>query len=661
MADDSWTHAFNVYTIKCLHRNAKSAVATIELKVDEAIGFRYSFSIEAYITELSFQIEFVILLAMATPVADIFSFKNKNKKCWPTVRTELTAMALEAFENGETEKGIFYESKALYCEFIANQVYHNSRGNRNIDDFTLTNVIKPDNEPDIFLNYVAQKKIGFSSCNEEDQNKNENSECSDDVGVQKLFEKCNQLPAEWNVVQLAKSFIKCTPYGTTRDIHSEPTPISITLFRHPLSKQMDNKPLNVHFEFGDEATGILAAAYELFEVTFKEYDATFHNKNVQQRIKTQLSEIISNIKRWLGPWVVFFTGKIKGEAGQQMESKLFDQIDKFATKNGVNRSEQKLLLKLASRRIDLLDSHTIKVAAENIADTLKQYSAIEAFLANIKLSFENKSYSYYPCILILDEYLDKIPWEMFAPNEEIARFSSIYLLFDIYDDYKNDISDGYLKIRAKTGNALINPGVDTKLADMEKRITDFVSKWTPDWKQTVGDTPVPSFVNELYASADVFFYAGHGPSLQFADINGLVNVKTKTIMLLFGCESNAIKLHGPLAGPTSTHLTLHNCKCPAIYGANSIISDIWSDMWSITLLRYWIPSTQSRSFKPILIGDDHQKLFLPVQQKFDNKTEPSILRIAAEIRQLPGLLLRMKAAFVYRGFPMYNILAESWA
>lgn len=81
-------------------------------------------------------------------------------------------------------------------------------------------------------------------------------------------------------------------------------------------------------------------------------------------------------------------------------------------------------------------------------------------------------------------------------------------------------------------------------------------------------------------------------------------------------------------------------------------------MVSITLIGYWIPSQLPRPFKPILISEDVQKQFYPLHKKMGSKAEPSILRIAAELRQLTGILLRMRAAFVYRGLPMYNILAE---
>lgn len=495
------------------------------------------------------------------------------------VRCQLVARALDAFEKGETEKGIFYESKSLYCGFLANKAYRNDEENQQIDDFTTSDAIKiqPEQKKDLLIDFVTQKMAGCDFRDKMDQinnnNDNRKTTCSDEAGVKELFDKCAQLPAEWNVVQIARSSVKHAAYGTKRDIHSEPGLISVTLFRHSLSEQMNNKPLNIHLDFQGEAAGLLAQAYELYEISFKDYGKRFHHPDVQRTVNNGMAKLVSDLKTWLGPWAVLFTGKIKGDAGKKMEKEIFAAVNEFVDRNNEIRLDQKLLLSLVSRRIDLLDSHTVKLAAEHIADNYPQYLAISKFLAGIKSSFKFVNYSYYPVIFITDEYLDKIPWEILVPDEEIARFSSIYLLLDVYDDYKNDISDGYLKVRVDTGNALINPGVDTKLGDMEKRITDFVSKWAPHWNRTVAGTPDPSIINELYASADVFFYAGHGSSLQFAADIG--NMKTKSILLLFGCESNAIKLQGLSAEPTSPHLTLHNSKCPAVFGGNSIISDLW--------------------------------------------------------------------------------------
>lgn len=573
------------------------------------------------------------------------------------VRNELVMKSWDAFCNGDTEKGIFYESKASYCGFIANRMYGDE--NQKIDSSTLSDAIaiQPERKQDHLLKYVTQKMAGIDC---EMEGNNNNAISSDDDDAKALFEKCTQLPMEWNVVQLAKSNVAHTAYGTKKDIYSESRPISVTLFRHSLSEQTDNKPLNVHLDFEDaESKNILANAYQLYECTFKTYTTNFHDPGVQKKINTELPTVLSQLKLWLGPWIVLFSGKIKGDAGKQIENDIFAACTKFTTKIDKFRSEQSLLLALISRRIDLLNCDTIKEAAEHIADTKSQYFAIVKFLSGIKTTYKFDNHSYYPCILILDEFLDKMPWEMLIPAEEITRFSSIYLLFDLYDEYKHDISDGYLKIQVNTGNALINPGVDTRLGDMEKRINNFVSKWMPHWKRSVGGTPEPSAINDMYAGADVFYYAGHGSSFQFAEPTELNKMKTNAIMLLFGCESNAIKLQGLVTEPTAPHLSLHSAKCPAIFGAMCIISDVWTDMISISMLRHWIPSKTPANWKPSLISAEVQKCFEPMRDKLGYTSEPNLLRIISVLRQLDGITLRMRAAFIYRGLPVYNVLAEA--
>lgn len=590
---------------------------------------------------------------MAAHIDDAFSCENKSSQCWPRVRFDYISKALDAHGDGDTEKGIYYETKALCCGYLANKAYSSNGGTQGIDVNTLSDAveIRPDKAEDRLIKFVTEKmnaaKISATHVTHP-------STIVDDM--QKLYDKCAQLPREWNVVQLVKAGVKHTAYGTKRDVCMEPAPISITLFRHALSDKMNDKPLHVHLTLTDD---VWTAAYELFEVTFKAIGAKFHDPGIQRKIKSDLPKLISNIKTSLGPWITFFTGKIKGADGRKIESEILAAVNAFVATNVNYTPDQKLLLSLVSRRIDLLDSITINAAAEHIASTSEQFAAISKFLAGIKTTYKFDKCSYYPCILIIDEYLDKIPWELFAPREEIARFSSIYTLFDMYDEYKSNISDGYLKVRVATGTAVINPDKDEKLNSMEERIDNFISLWLPKWDRTVGGAFDAARMNELYATGDAFFYAGHGSSLQFVDATAIDSIKTKSILFLFGCESNAIKLQGLVAEPTSAHLRLCNSKCPAICGANYVITDSWTDMISIGIMSSWIPSKKSQFKKPILMSKEIQDIFEPLLSQTRQRPEPSVLRIMAEIRELSGIILRMRAAFIYRGLPMYNILAES--
>lgn len=137
------------------------------------------------------------------------------------------------------------------------------------------------------------------------------------------------------------------------------------------------------------------------------------------------------------------------------------------------------------------------------------------------------------------------------------------------------------------------------------------------------------------------------------------------------------------------HMQLHAAKCPFIMGALCIITDLWTDVLSVLILMRWIPSDQKKVWTPqnvsgtffhlvssfefistfsinaknIWIRNSIGSLGVKdrIQKIIDSSqgiSEPSILAIMASARQETGFAVRMRAAIVCRGLPVYNILAE---
>lgn len=109
------------------------------------------------------------------------------------------------------------------------------------------------------------------------------------------------------------------------------------------------------------------------------------------------------------------------------------------------------------------------------------------FLSDLKSKTKcSQNFEYYPCILIIDEILDPIPWEMILPSQEYTRIPSIYVFFDLCDKFKHKfkhkISDGYLELNVKIGFTLINRNKDEKLEDMCQRMSNYSNDNLPNWK-----------------------------------------------------------------------------------------------------------------------------------------------------------------------------------
>lgn len=147
------------------------------------------------------------------------------------------------------------------------------------------------------------------------------------------------------------------------------------------------------------------------------------------QIQTKLVDDMSN---WLGAWITLFCGKIKGAAGRKFEQEIFQQVDNFCNSISDITEDQRCMLSLIARRIDLIANDKIEQAAREITTTTEQYECITLFLTELKKNTIFKGFEYYPCILIVDEILDGLPWEMVLTTQQFTRVHSIYLLFDLY-------------------------------------------------------------------------------------------------------------------------------------------------------------------------------------------------------------------------------------
>lgn len=125
-------------------------------------------------------------------------------------------------------------------------------------------------------------------------------------------------------------------------------------------------------------------------------------------------------------------------------------------------SRQRVLLSLVARRTDLLTADLLKEAAVQIAETMDQYNELNAFLQQFVVPTKDlaplSSFAYYSTTIVMDELVDYIFWEMVVPSQEICRMSSMAILFKLYDTYAAQIQGGYLRIKAKKGLVLCNPG-----------------------------------------------------------------------------------------------------------------------------------------------------------------------------------------------------------
>lgn len=589
--------------------------------------------------------------------------KNLSEKCWPATRSKLLKKSVIAHLHGDKMKSIFYETKALCIGYMTNNIDISDGKKKIINHDAFGDLISVEvKKENALLDFVTAKisDVKLVEC-DENESPEEFSEHEVAAGIKEMLEKCSKLPKEWNVLQVTKMTGDYSAFASKKESASKTAPIKFTLFGYDQLHRVDNEPFTFYLSFENDNT-VFSTAFELYQEIFKEYGNNSAADTYQQYIKkllTELSKLIEEMKLWLGPWVTLFSGKIKNHnGGVAFEKKICEQVDAFCDEQKTLAVDQIILLNIVARRLDLLTSENIKQAASDIAKTKEEFKDIMKFLAKLKTTSFRTKYDYYPCILILDELLDTFPWEMVIPCQEITRFSSLYLLFDLYDKYKDDISDGYLRMHVKTGNVLINPNDDPKLDSMTKRMTDFFNYWTPHWKRLERKPPTDNEITDLLTTAETYVYCGHGSSFQYMNHPEIEQCSTKSVMFLFGCESAALKLRGLVSEAAAIHLTLHAIKCPAIFGSISIISDIWADMVAIRVLTQWIPSEQKKAWSAVHVTEEVKNRVKNILDNIDGKRQPSLLANAVEIRCEHNFALRMRAAMICRGLPVYNLSVE---
>lgn len=416
---------------------------------------------------------------------------------------------------------------------------------------------------------------------------------------------------------------------------------------------MVTKKLKIFFQ-------IFQTAFEVNQILYKNYSLRMNSPDFNSFIKhltlTQ-SKLVTDMKLWLGPWITLFSGKVKGEAGVEYEQKIYDEVEKLCKEFDDFPNEDLVLLNLVARRIDLLDSGSIKQAAHHFARSAQEFNRMVEWMAQLKSKRPNNGFNYYPCILVLDELVDYLPWEMVLPAQEFSRMHSIYMLLDLYERFKDQVRDGYLQVNVKNGFAMINPDNDEKLHDMHKRMSQFYSKHLPNWKRFELTPPNNEDIADCLSNNDLFVYSGHGSSLQFFNTDAeLEDLKHRCLILLFGCESVAMRPRGTICEATSSSYTFYKSGCPGVLGALTIVTDIWVDLITIMIITQWITSRKQQHPVIDVCKDAVSKERVnKILAKRNGQRNPNLLALLCDIRLEQDLSIRMRSAMVYRGLPPQNI------
>ncbi|KAG7477347.1 hypothetical protein MATL_G00068680 [Megalops atlanticus] len=190
-------------------------------------------------------------------------------------------------------------------------------------------------------------------------------------------------------------------------------------------------------------------------------------------------------------------------------------------------------------------------------------------------------------VLVLDKYLQKLPWESISclRSHSVTRMPSLHFLL------------GHAALKQLDPGSVLNRGVDPQqvfyvlnpdanLKDTEERFKEWFTN-EPVWQGVCGTAPSPEQLQEAVTTKDLYIYVGHGAGARFLDGQKLLKGELHAASLLFGCSSAALAVHGEIEG-AGIILNYLMAGCPLILGNLWDVTDRDIDRFTKALLQSWL-------------------------------------------------------------------------
>uniref|UniRef100_A0A336N0S1 separase n=1 Tax=Culicoides sonorensis TaxID=179676 RepID=A0A336N0S1_CULSO len=475
-----------------------------------------------------------------------------------------------------------------------------------------------------------------------------------------LHKNLSKLPEEWMVIQIAKRFDRSVLGATNRKITSKDTGLLITLFRYPRWELNDKKPLVIVVppNDGDNMLKRIGDLYYILKENLifdKEKDAGEYRQKYWVKLKeieNDFQNLITAQEKWFGNWRFLLSSSFKEKDDIAMESKIYAKVDTFCEKQKFS-TEFRILLSLIGRRIDLMSSEAIYGFCCHFAENKDDLKKIFMFLIDIQKSFEIKSpRESYPCILVIDEMLDFLLWEMLNTDQDFTRFNSFHVLMTLFTKHCNEIKNGYWHTNIKKGFAIVDP--EKNLPTMQERLMEYFNYWMPQWKKLVAQAPTKELFADILTNYDVFTYCGHGSGLQFIKEYYLTFLRIRPVTFLFGCGSGKLNSKGMWSEMQGSHTYYAAGLCPTVFGMLFVVTDYLTDLMASIILCRWIPNPDCKrswrdTFKKNWRPESHNEKTI-----LNSDPEHNLCRIITDLRRELSITIRQRAAMCLRGLPVWN-------
>ncbi|XP_062256226.1 separin [Platichthys flesus] len=189
-------------------------------------------------------------------------------------------------------------------------------------------------------------------------------------------------------------------------------------------------------------------------------------------------------------------------------------------------------------------------------------------------------------VLILDKYLQKLPWESISilKSHSVSRMPSLHSLIGLSIQKVND-SQSVLRQGVDTKKAFYVLDPDANLGNSQDRFKEWFSS-NPDWEGVCGVAPDSGQLEEAVANKDLYIYVGHGAGARFLDGQTVLKTQIRAASLLFGCSSAALAVRGDQEAQ-GIILNYLIAGCPFALGNLWDVTDRDIDRFTKALLESW--------------------------------------------------------------------------
>ncbi|TKS71578.1 Separin [Collichthys lucidus] len=190
-------------------------------------------------------------------------------------------------------------------------------------------------------------------------------------------------------------------------------------------------------------------------------------------------------------------------------------------------------------------------------------------------------------VLILDKYLQKLPWESISilKSHSVSRMPSLHSLIGLSIQRETD-SKSILKQGVDTKQVFYVLDPDANLGNSQDRFKEWFSS-KPDWDGVCGAAPDSGQLEAAVATKDLYIYVGHGAGARFLDSQAVLKRQMRAASLLFGCSSAALAVCGDQEGQ-GIILNYLIAGCPFVLGTLWDVTDRDIDRFTKALLESWL-------------------------------------------------------------------------